>query len=88
LTTGGPLGAIGAADLDGDGAAELVAAGIDASPLTGLLSAWSFDAAAAGAQQPWPEFRRRADNHALFRLALFLDGFESQDLGEWSSATP
>ena len=90
LTTGGPLGAIGAADLDGDGAAELVAAGIDVSPvLTGACCRrGASHAAAAGAQQPWPEFRRRADNHALFRFALFLDGFESQDLGEWSSATP
>ncbi|MBP9146410.1 MAG: VCBS repeat-containing protein [Thermoanaerobaculia bacterium] len=88
LVTGGPVQSIGIGDIDGDGAAELVAAGIDASPLTGLLSSWSFGAAAIGARQPWPQFRRSADNHAILRFELLRDGFESGDFAEWSSSSP
>jgi outer membrane protein assembly factor BamB len=88
MVTGGPVASIGIGDVDGDGAAELVATGIDASPLTGLLSAWSFGNAAIGASQPWPQFRRSADNHALFRFEIFLDGFESASFSEWSATFP
>lgn len=88
LTTAGPIMAIGIGDIDGDGAAELVATGIAASPLTGLLSSWSFGSAAIGARQPWTQFRRRADNHAIYRFELFLDGFASGDFAAWSSFAP
>lgn len=88
MTTGGPIQSVGIGDIDGDGAAELVATGINASPLNGLLSAWSFGAAAIGAPQPWPQFRRSADNNALFRFEIFLDGFESSDTSAWSQTVP
>lgn len=89
LVTAWPVGAIGVGDIDGDGAAELVASGLTPSPSTaGLLSAWDFGAAAIGAQQPWPEFRRSVNNHALYRFETFLDGFESGGTGEWSSVSP
>ena len=88
LTTPGPVQSLGIGDLDGDGAAEIVATGIKASPLSGWLSSWSFNAAAIGARQPWPQFRRSADNHAILRFELFLDGFESGGTGEWSSVSP
>ena len=86
LTTAWPVAAIGVGDIDGNGGAELVATGL--SPTAGLLSSWSFGAGAIGAQKPWPQFRRSADNHAIYRFEIFLDGFESAGFGEWSSAAP
>lgn len=86
LTTPWPVAAIGSGDINGDGAAEIVAAGL--SPTGGLLSAWSFGPITAPASRPWPEFRHTADNHARYTFEIFLDGFESSDLSEWSDAAP
>lgn len=88
LTTDGPVLGVGAGDIDGDGAAEIVATGYNAGGTAGRLYAWDFGASAIGAQQPWPQFRRTADNHARLVFEIFLDGFESAGLGEWSSASP
>ena len=89
LTTPGPVQSLGIGDLDGDGAAEIVATGIKASPLSGWLSSWSYGPGAIGARQPWPQFRLSMDNHARFRFdEIFLDHFESGDLSAWSSSSP
>ncbi|MEO8198517.1 MAG: VCBS repeat-containing protein [Thermoanaerobaculia bacterium] len=85
-TNVGPVAAIGVGDITGDGAAEIVASGY--SGANGILFSWSFGAGAIGAQKPWPQFRRSADNHALYRFEIFLDGFESAGYGEWSAAAP
>lgn len=86
MVADGPRASIGVGDIDGDGAAELLAGG--SSGANGSLYSWSFGAAAIGAQRPWPEFRRSVNNHALYRFETFLDGFESGGTGEWSSVSP
>lgn len=88
LDADGPVAAIGVGDIDGDGAAELVASGFNALATAGRLHSWSFGASAIRAERPWPQFRRSTNNHALYRFELFVDGFESQGLGEWSAAFP
>jgi hypothetical protein len=89
LIGGGPVTAIGVGDVNGDGAAELVAGGYSvAAGNPGQLSVWDFGAAAIGAPKPWPQFRRSAENHAIYRFETFLDGFESGGTGEWSSVSP
>ncbi len=91
MVTDGPVGAIGIGDITGDGAAELVSGGYNAVGTAGRLYAWSFGAAAVGAPQPWPQFRRSANNHALVPLSLFeifLDGFDNGGFGQWSAVSP
>ena len=88
LTTSYPVAAIGSGDIDNDGAAELVASGGASGGTAGALYVWSFGPGATGAKRPWPEFRRSAENQAIYTFEIFLDGFESAGYGEWSAAVP
>jgi hypothetical protein len=88
LTANYPVGALGVGDITGDGAAELVAGGGVSGGTAGAIHAWTFGTAAVDAQKPWPQFRRSANNHAVYRFEVFLDGFESGGFGEWSAAVP
>ena len=82
------LSAIGVGDIHADGTAELVTSGGTVGATAGKIYSWSFGASAVGAQKPWPQFRRSADNHALFQFELFLDGFESGNYFGWDAAVP
>ena len=67
-------------------AAEVVASGY--SGADGSLYSWSFGPEAIGAAKPWPQFRRRSNNHAVYVFEMLLDGFETGDFSAWSAAVP
>ncbi|MCB1009753.1 MAG: VCBS repeat-containing protein, partial [Acidobacteria bacterium] len=80
----GPAVALGAGDVNGDGAAELVATGYNAGGSAGRVYAWSFGAQAVGAAAPWPRLRRSLANHARYSSSLFADDFETGLLADWT----
>lgn len=88
LATDGPVAAVGLGDIDGDGAADLVASGFNAAGTSGRLNVWSFDTGAVGASGPWRQFRHGAMNQARFAAGLFLEDFETGGFGDWASITP
>lgn len=86
LIGNGPRAAVGVGDITGEGAAEVVASGY--SGADGSLYSWSFGPEAIGAAKPWPQFRRRSNNHAVYVFEMLLDGFETGDFSAWSAAVP
>jgi len=81
-------GGVGVGDIDGDHDLEVIVGGANANPPTaGAIYAWDFTG--TDNAQPWPVFRRSADNQGVVDdPVIFADGFETGGTTAWDSSVP